>query len=216
MKRVFYCLVCLLIPSLAHAQSPVFVLNARDYFERPGVNVMVFDDFYPEGHQGGISIIQNGVRVATNGDLLLSPTLGQWSPVPKPGQRVVDRKSNSISITMTYPDSSKNHRGYNPISYPDLYFHYTIRVQPQGESMHVTVDLDRPLPRAFIGKVGFNIELYPGDLFGRSWYMDKESGIFPRQADGPVQLDDQGEVQPVHTPPEPGSPLRPRAMPSAW
>jgi hypothetical protein len=30
---------------------------------------MVFEDIYPEGHQGGVEIIQHGVRVATNGDV---------------------------------------------------------------------------------------------------------------------------------------------------
>ena len=32
---------------------------------------MAFDDFYPEGHQGGISFIMNGKRVATNGWFVL-------------------------------------------------------------------------------------------------------------------------------------------------
>ncbi|MGH8021812.1 MAG: AGE family epimerase/isomerase, partial [Opitutaceae bacterium] len=35
--------------------------------------------------------IQNGARVATNGDLRLGPTPGQWQPVPKVGERQVDR-----------------------------------------------------------------------------------------------------------------------------
>jgi hypothetical protein len=43
---------------------------------------MAFDDIYPEGHQGGISIIMHGNRVATNGDIRLEPTPGQWQPVP--------------------------------------------------------------------------------------------------------------------------------------
>ena len=41
-----------------------------------GLNVMVFDDFYPEGHQGGLTIIQHGTRVAANGDVRLEPTPG--------------------------------------------------------------------------------------------------------------------------------------------
>ncbi len=46
-------------------------LNELEYLEMPGLNVMLAHDFYPEGHQGGVSIIQNGNRVATNGDLRL-------------------------------------------------------------------------------------------------------------------------------------------------
>ncbi len=49
------------------------------------------------------------------------------------------------------------------------------------------------MPAKYVGKVGFNLELFPGDLFGRSWLLDGESGIFPRQADGPMTPDADGE-----------------------
>jgi hypothetical protein len=84
------------------------VLNERDYFSMPGLDVMAFQDFYPEGHQGAVSIIQNGVRVASNGDLRLEPAPGQWAPVPVRKSRVVDRKANGgageIVTTLAYPD----------------------------------------------------------------------------------------------------------------
>jgi endoglucanase len=197
MKRFMLFLSWGLWSIISFSQQSSFILNKLEYFEREGINVMVFQDIYPEGHQGGISIIQNGVRVATNGDLLLDPVPGQWQPVPKPGERIVDTINNEIRISLTFPDSGRNRKGFNPIDYPDLYFNYKIAVKPEGESMRILVDLDRPLPKYWIGKVGFVIELFPAILFGKSWYMDKQSGIFPRQANGPVQLDDHGEVQPV-------------------
>ena len=64
-------------------------INALEYLEMPGLNVMLAHDFYPESHQGGVGVIQNGLRVATNGDLRLEPTPGQWQPVPKVGTRIV-------------------------------------------------------------------------------------------------------------------------------
>ena len=39
----------------AHAQTPGFQLIDAGYFERGGVSVMAFQDFYPDGHQGGIT-----------------------------------------------------------------------------------------------------------------------------------------------------------------
>ncbi|HZK96774.1 MAG TPA: cellulase N-terminal Ig-like domain-containing protein, partial [Prolixibacteraceae bacterium] len=172
-------------------------LNDLGYFEIQGLNVMAFQDIYPEGHQGGVGIIQNGERVATNGDLRLEATPGQWQPIPKQGKRIVDKVNNLIKITLTYPDSSKNKKGFNPIFYPDLYFNYDVTVKAEGNSIRVTVDLDRPLPKAFIGKVGFNFELYPTVLFGKAWYLDNQSGIFPRQPNGPTSLDVNGEAQAI-------------------
>jgi len=170
-------------------------LNDLGYFEIQGLNVMAFQDIYPEGHQGGVGIIQNGERVATNGDLRLEATPGQWQPIPKQGKRIVDKANNLIKVTLTYPDSSKNKKGFNPIFYPDLYFNYDVTVKAEGNSIRVTVDLDRPLPKAFIGKVGFNFELYPTVLFGKAWYLDNQSGIFPRQPNGPTSVDINGEAQ---------------------
>src|SRR5699024_3769468 len=158
------------------------ILNDLNYLEYQGVNVMLAQDFYPEGHQSGVSIIQHGQRVATNGDLRLGPTPGQWQPVPKAGEVIVDRKSQQISVHMVYPDSSKNRKGFNPIIYPDFHFGYTVRILPVGKSVQITVDLEEPLPDEWIGKVGFNLELFPGALFGKSYYMGDVFGIFPRQS----------------------------------
>jgi len=148
-----------------------------------GLNVMLAHDFYPEGHQGGVSIIQNGLRVATNGDLRLEPTPGQWQPIPKVGEE------------MSYPDSSRHLKGFNPIVYPDLQFAYTLKVKPEGRSFRIIVDLEQPLPEEWIGKVGFNFELFPGILYGKSYILGNNQGVFPRQANGPLTPDDDGNLQ---------------------
>jgi endoglucanase len=189
-------MLSVLFPGLqAFAQQPLLRLNDLEYFEMPGTNVMVFQDFYPEGHQGGVSIIQNGVRVASNGDLRLEPTPGQWQPVPKQDKRVVNSQENEISVRLSYPDQSKNRKGFNPIDYPDLNLSYQVHVRGEGQGFRIIVDLDRPLPAEWVGKVGFNLELYPTALFGKSWYLDRHSGIFPRQANGPDGKDKEGEYQ---------------------
>ncbi|MBP7571736.1 MAG: hypothetical protein KBA95_16890, partial [Acidobacteria bacterium] len=103
----------------------VLRLNELEYLEMPGLNVMLAHDYYPEGHQGGIGIIQNGLRVATNGDIRLDRTPGQWQPVPKVGKRVVDRATGEISLRAEFPDEARNRKGFNPIEYPDLHLAYT-------------------------------------------------------------------------------------------
>jgi len=156
---------------------------------------MVFFDIYPEGHQGAVGIIQNGTRVGTNGDLRLEPTPGQWQPIPKVGKRTVDRAKNEISVKCTFPDSSINRKGFNPVEYPDLYFTYHVKVVGEGNKFRILVDLDKPLPAGWEKKVGFNFELFPGLLFGKSWYLDQQSGIFPLQANGPMEKDVDGKWQ---------------------
>ena len=82
---------------------PGMHLNKEEYLENQGVNVMLAHDFYPEGHQGGVGVIQNGMRVATNGDIRLEPTPGQWAAIPKVGKRVIDVNNQEISVQMEYP-----------------------------------------------------------------------------------------------------------------
>jgi hypothetical protein len=179
------------------AQTTDLRLNQKEYFEAPGLNVMAFQDIYPDGHQGGVSIIQNGVRVATNGDIRLDPAPGQWQPMPRQDARVVEAVANTITTTLSYPDPTKNRTGFNPIDYPDLSFSYKVVVHGEGQSVRVTVDLEKPIPDRFVGKVGFNFELFPNDLFGKTWFLGDTSGIFPRQANGPESQDQIGEIQPV-------------------
>jgi hypothetical protein len=160
-------------------------INDQEYLEMTGLNVMLAHDFYPEGHQGGVAMILNGQRVATNGDLRLDPTPGQWQPTPAVGTRRVDRAAQEISVRMAYPDEKQDRKGLNPIAYPDLKLGYVVKIKPDGAAFRIIVDLDEPLPPAWVGRVGFNFELYPGILFGKSFQIAGQSGIFPRQANGP-------------------------------
>ena len=170
-------------------------IHDEGYYEVPGINIMMFDDFYPEGHQGGLTIIQCGTRVAANGDVRLEPTPGQWSPVPKVGAKHIDREKGIISVDLWYPDSSQDRKGFNPINYPDLKFKYTIKAERIGMSIKISVDLEEPLPEAWANKVGFNLELFPGHYFGEHYFMDGKSGIFPRQANGPMKIDKDSSFQ---------------------
>jgi endoglucanase len=169
-------------------------INESGYYETQSLNVMLFDDYYPEGHQTGLTIIQFGTRVAANGDVRFEPTPGQWSPMPKVGERKIDKENGIITTDLWYPDTSRE-TGFNPIKYPDLILKYTVRTEAIGNSIKVTVDLEKPLPDKWDGKVGFNLELFPGHFFGEPYLMDGKPGIFPRQANGPMTTDEDGNLQ---------------------
>jgi endoglucanase len=154
--------------------SSSWVLNDLEYFERPGVSVLVFHDFYPEGRQGGLEIIQHGERVATLGDIRLESVPGQWGLLPVIGKRVVDRAANRAEV---------------PARFEKAGIDYRVRIEPDGQALLVTVDLDKPLPPQFAGRAGFNLELFPPAYFGKSYHLGGTDGVFPRQPNGPTEVD---------------------------
>lgn len=182
--------LALLMASIVSAPliwADTLTLNNQDYFEMQGLNVTVFSDIYPDGHQTGVTVIQHGSRVAANGDLRLEISPGQWSPMPVGGKQTVDKKTQTISQTLSYPDPSKDRKGFNPIIYPDLKFTYQVNVTAlKDNQFKISVDLEKPLPQEWVGKIGFNFEIFPGEFFGKSWLLDEQSGIFPQQPNGPL------------------------------
>jgi hypothetical protein len=185
MKKASLTLSLALVLSLGPASAPAaagdpqaksvksgsaWVLNAKEYFERPGVSVLVFHNTYPEGKQGGLEIIQHGERVAALGDVRLEPAPGQWGKLPTVGKRAVDRTANRAEV---------------PLRFEKEGIAYRVRIESDGEALAVTVDLERPLPRELVGRAGFNLELFPSAYFGKSYHLGHANGVFPRQGNGP-------------------------------
>jgi endoglucanase len=199
--------------NMGYAQSDKkgLVIGEGSYFEMPGLNVLVYNNTFAEGHQSGVEIIQHGVRVATNGELRLSPSPGQWQPLPKLGVgyeargvspqgvelegRIVDKENNIISLPCSYPNESRNRKGFNPIIYPDLEINYEIKVKAEDKTFTITVDLEKPIPEEWLGRVGYILELFPGDLYGKTYFMDDSAGIFARQAHGPSYFNETNEPE---------------------
>ena len=179
MRGLAFVMMCA-VPFTANAADE-FKLNAQEYFERPGVNVMYGQDYYPEGHQGGLSIIMHDERIASNGDVRLEPSPGQWSPIPKPGKREVNAATQEIRVPLAFPNPELDRKGFNPIIYPDLKLDYAVRARADGESIIVSVDLAQPLPKDWVGQVGFNLELFPGLMFGKSWQLGAADGVFQQR-----------------------------------
>ncbi|MBN2103933.1 glycoside hydrolase family 9 protein [bacterium] len=151
--------------------KPILQLQEDGTFQQHGLSVLVFNNAYPIGHQGGIEIIQHDRRVATNGNVWLEPTPGQWDAVAENSDPVLDISKNCITVAGEHKEAE---------------IKYTLRVEAQNSQIQIRLDLNGPLPEAWNGKAGFQMELFPGLLFGQSWHMDGQSGIFPCQANGPV------------------------------
>lgn len=173
--------ILLLICSTIYAKSSL-TINDSDYFTMNGLSVLVFHNTYPEGHQGGIEIIQHDERIATNGDVRLEATPGQWDPLPQFNQRIVDKKLQQMTVSA---------------SYADLDINYHIYVKSEGEAIRITVDLDEALPFQWVGKIGFNLEFFPEYYFDKTFFMDKSFGLLPHQANGPVKLSSSNKTTPL-------------------
>jgi len=101
------------------------------YFTSGGVDMIAFEDICPEGHQGGISLLMHGERIAANGDVRFEPAPGQWQPVPAHLEREVDAEKGRIVTRLRYPDEIRHLLGFNPMVYPDCAFEYTVSVQAE-------------------------------------------------------------------------------------
>lgn len=161
-------LAMLVASATAQAQTAPIALNDAEYFETRGVNILVFSNWYDglfaDSKISGIEIIQQGERTATNGDVRLSATPGQWDPIGRMVKRTVDARTGTIEALLEYPDHG---------------FQYRIRAERSGDAVRLAVILDRPLPAALAGKAGFNLEFLPSAYMRKTLLADGRPGAFP-------------------------------------
>jgi endoglucanase len=160
-------------------------LNSKDYFETRGLNIFVFSNYYNENFDdskiSGVEIIHHGVRTATNGDVRLNSTPGQWDAIPVLVDRKINTEDQTIEATLRYP-------GYN--------FTYRIKAKAGSQGITLSVILDTALPQALEGKAGLNLEFLPSAYFEKGFIMDDRTGIFPLYPGGPTSADTNGIIEP--------------------
>ena len=98
----------ILLTAAVGASGQDLQLNDKEYFERQGVNVLVFSNSFNGGFNdeknSGIEIVHHGVRTVQGGAVRLNNTPEQWDLVPKMTSRKVDRENNSIEVALRYDD----------------------------------------------------------------------------------------------------------------
>ena len=160
-----FCLSAALAAPVAAADLD---LNESGYYEAPGVNWLMFSNWYDglfaDSKISGIELIQQGVRTATNGDVRLSATPGQWDPIGRLVERKVDEATGAVEAVLEYPEHD---------------FRYVIRTEPRGDALLLSVNLDAPLPSALAGMAGLNLEFLPAAYFHKSYMADGRAGAFP-------------------------------------
>ena len=161
--------MALMVASFSQAQD--LRLNDSDYFERQGVNVLVFSNSFNGGFNdeknSGIEIIQHGVRAIQGGAVRLNNTPEQWDLVPKMTYREVNRDEGSIEVGLRYDDYDFDSR---------------VIVTAKGKAVEIAVWLDKPLPEKLVGHAGLNLEFLPSRYWLKTYTMDGRLNRFPRYA----------------------------------
>lgn len=169
MKKTF--LLGLLALSSSAAMAQDLQLNDLEYFERQGVNVLVFSNSFNGGFNdeknSGIEVIHHGVRTIQGGAVRLSNTPEQWDLVPKTTSRKVNREQKSIEVGLRYDDYDFDSR---------------IVVTARGKAVEIAVWLDKPVPERLAGEAGLNIEFLPSQYWLKTFTMDGRLNRLPRYA----------------------------------
>lgn len=169
MKRIALLSMLLMTVSLGRAQD--LQLNDKEYFERQGVNVLVFSNSFNGGFNdeknSGIEIIHHGVRTVQGGAVRLNNTPEQWDLVPKMISRKVNRENGSIEVVMRYDDYDFDSR---------------VVVTAKGKAVEIAVWLDKPVPEKLVGEAGFNLEFLPSQYWLKTFSVDGRLGRLPRYA----------------------------------
>ena len=169
MKKKVLLFATLMVSATGMAQD--LQLNDLGYFERQGVNVLVFSNNFNGGFNdeknSGIEIIHHGVRTIQGGAVRLNNTPEQWDLVPKTVNRQVNKENNSIEVTMRYDDYDFDSR---------------VVVTGKGKAVEIAVWLDKPVPEKLAGEAGFNIEFLPSQYWLKTFTMDGRLNRFPRYA----------------------------------
>ena len=169
MKR--FVLSTIMISFCACASAQDLRLNEQEYFERQGVNILVYSNNFNGGFNdeknSGIEVIHHGVRTVQGGAVRLNNTPEQWDLVPKTTSRKVDKDNKSIEVGLRYDDYDFDSR---------------IVVTAKGKAVEIAVWLDKPVPEKLAGEAGLNIEFLPSQYWLKTFTMDGRLNRFPRYA----------------------------------
>lgn len=163
----------LLVMAFHPAFSQPLQINKLEYFDKQGVNVLVYNNLFNGGFNdeknAGIELIHHGVRTAQGGAVRLSHTPEQWDLVPTITNRQVNTASQSIAATLRYDDYK---------------FESRVVVTAKANGVEIAVYLDDALPAVLEGKAGFNLEFLPSQYWHKAYLMDGRYNRLPRYVVG--------------------------------
>ena len=167
-KAIFF-LAVISSPSLFGADVAMKVTE-KNYLDTRGFSVFLYDSTYHpvfvDQKNTAMEMILHGQRIATNGDVRLTPTPEQWDLVATLKGRQADKENNRLTANLAFPTFDLS---------------YTLEVAAEPGGVRVSINLDKPLPQRLAGRAGFNLEFLPSIYMGKAYLVDgTKAGIFPR------------------------------------
>jgi endoglucanase len=148
----------------------------KNYLDTQGFSVFLYDSTYHpvfvDQKNTALEMILHGQRIATNGDVRLMPTPEQWDLVATLKGREADKV---------------NHRLTAHLGFPTFDVSYSLEVDAEPGGVRISINLDKPLPPALVGRAGFNLEFLPSIYQGKTYLADgSHAGLFPRTPNDPM------------------------------
>ncbi len=175
--RIIVCLLFALItaPGMSGADFAIKVTD-KNYLDTQGFSVFLYDSTYHpvfvDQKNTAMEMILHGQRIATNGDVRLTPTPEQWDLVATLKDRHADTAKNRLSAELAFPTFNLS---------------YTLEVSAEPDGVRVSINLDKPLPQKLARRAGFNLEFLPSIYMGKTYLVDgTKAGIFPRTPNDPM------------------------------
>ena len=162
-------------PALFGADFAMKVTD-KNYLDTQGFSVFLYDSTYHpvfvDQKNTAMEMILHGQRIATNGDVRLTPTPEQWDLVATLKSRQADKAGNRLSAKLAFPAFDLS---------------YTLDVEAEPGGVKVSINLDKPLPEKLAGRAGFNLEFLPSLYMGKTYLVDgARAGLFPRTPNDPM------------------------------
>jgi len=169
-------LLALTVTSGAFAADFAMQVTDKNYLDTQGFSVFLYDSTYHpvfvDQKNTAMEMILHGQRIATNGDVRLTPTPEQWDLVASLKGRKADKANNRLTASLAFPSFDVS---------------YTLEVAAEPSGVKVTINLEKPLPPNLVGRAGFNLEFLPSIYMGKTYLVDgSKAGIFPRTPNDPM------------------------------
>lgn len=155
-------------------------LKPEGYFETPGFAFLVYHNDYLVGKRGGLQMFLHGRRVMDAGEVVCSAGAGRvWDfDDQQMGERVVSIEKGFSMI---------------PGRFRQADIGYRLICRSDGDSILLTVELDKPFDWKRFSNIAFKMEIYPGEYRYKTYMGRGVLGSFVERYMGEETLIPQAE-----------------------